>query len=102
MDQIVASDARLGACSRCCDDAGSRRGNSSGVAGSNTPAIAIAMRGPVKFASKPHSAVKAAMLALLVIEQRAQRRVGQDGPAFTIKGPWLINDARRTCRSKSG
>src|SRR6202041_1891279 len=78
-DQTTASDVRLGTVSRSRDDAGSRRGNSSGVASINTPAIAIAMRGLVTPASRPHSAVSAAMLALLVIDHadsvRATRSV---------------------------
>ena len=44
--------------------AAGRRGSRSGVASRSRPASAIASRGPVKVASRPHRAVRAAMVSL--------------------------------------
>jgi len=52
----------------------SRLGSSSGVASSSTPATAIAARGPVSAASRPHTAVKPAVEALPVTDHAASTR----------------------------
>nr|WP_309240075.1 hypothetical protein [Actinomadura sp. J1-007] len=44
------------------------------MARTRTPAIAIAVRGPVAAASSPHTAVMAAMDALLVTDQADRTR----------------------------
>ena len=44
------------------------RGSKSGVARISTPAIATAVRGPVRLASTPHSAVNTAIVVLLLID----------------------------------
>lgn len=57
--------------------AGSDRGSSSGVAMARTPATAIAARGPVTTASRPHRAVSAAMAALPETDQASRVRAAR-------------------------
>jgi hypothetical protein len=46
------------------------------------PAIAIAVRGPVMLASRPHRAVRAAMVALLVTDHADRVRATRSFPVW--------------------